>query len=61
MNIYNIQWYFSAVEFDKDNDVIMKFVSAALALRSAVFNKDIVSFHDAKAIAGNIIPAIATT
>ncbi len=39
----------------------MRFVAAAANLRSAVFGIPLLSLFDAKGIAGNIIPAIATT
>lgn len=47
--------------FDKDDELSMRFVCAASNLRSKVFGIDILSFHHCKGIAGNIIPAIATT
>ena len=49
------------VEFDKDDVISMQFVTAASNLRAHVFGIDLCSLHDAKGIAGNIIPAIATT
>lgn len=49
------------LSFDKDDLWAMKFVTAASNLRSHVFTIPLLSFHDAKGIAGNIIPAIATT
>jgi len=39
----------------------MEFVSAASNLRSRVFNIPLQSLYDAKGVAGNIIPAIAST
>jgi len=49
-------------EFDKDNDLAMRFVTAASNLRSSVFGiEPLQSLYSAKGIAGNIIPAIATT
>ena len=49
-------------EFDKDDDLCMRFVTAASNLRSYVFGiEPIQSYYAAKGIAGNIIPAIATT
>mmetsp|Transcript_5777 Transcript_5777/g.12623 ORF Transcript_5777/g.12623 Transcript_5777/m.12623 type:complete len:773 (+) Transcript_5777:1-2319(+) len=49
-------------EFDKDDDMAMRFVTAASNLRSYVFSiEPLQSLYDAKGIAGNIIPAIATT
>jgi ubiquitin-like 1-activating enzyme E1 B len=47
--------------FDKDDRFSMVFVTAACSLRSEVFHIPTQSFHDAKGIAGNIIPAIAST
>jgi ubiquitin-like 1-activating enzyme E1 B len=49
------------LSFDKDDLWAMKFVTAASNLRSFVFTIPLLSFHDAKGVAGNIIPAIATT
>lgn len=49
-------------EFDKDDDMAMRFVCATSNLRSAVFGiEPLQSLYSAKGIAGNIIPAIATT
>eukprot|EP00536_Pseudo-nitzschia_multiseries_P000576 jgi/Psemu1/233774/estExt_Genewise1.C_70105 len=49
-------------EFDKDDDLAMRFVTAASNLRSSVFGiEPLQSHYSAKGIAGNIIPAIATT
>ena len=49
-------------EFDKDDDIAMRFVTASSNLRSYVFGiEPIQSLYDAKGMAGNIIPAIATT
>ena len=49
-------------EFDKDDDMAMRFVTAASNLRSSVFGiEPLQSLYSAKGIAGNIIPAIATT
>jgi len=50
-----------SLTFDKDDNIAMKFVAAATNLRSRIFSIDLLSFHDAKGVAGNIIPAIATT
>lgn len=47
--------------FDKDEDECMKFVAAASLLRSSIFFIPGLSLHEARGIAGNIIPAIATT
>lgn len=51
----------SSVAFDKDNHVAMRFVTAASNLRASVFKIETNSYYTAKGIAGNIIPAIATT
>lgn len=49
-------------EFDKDDDLAMRFVTASSNLRSSVFGiEPLQSLYSAKGIAGNIIPAIATT
>jgi ubiquitin-like 1-activating enzyme E1 B len=49
-------------EFDKDDDLAMRFVTCTSNLRSYVFGiEPIQSHYSAKGIAGNIIPAIATT
>lgn len=50
-----------SLSFDKDDIWSMKFVTAASNIRSAIFSIPTLSFHDAKGVAGNIIPAIATT
>ena len=39
----------------------MRFVAAAANLRGSVFKIETLCFHDVKGVAGNIIPAIATT
>jgi ubiquitin-like 1-activating enzyme E1 B len=49
-------------EFDKDDKLAMRVVTFASNLRSYVFGiEPIQSYYSAKGIAGNIIPAIATT
>jgi ubiquitin-like 1-activating enzyme E1 B len=49
-------------DFDKDDNLAMNFVCAASNLRSSIFGIDpLQSLYSAKGIAGNIIPAIATT
>lgn len=47
--------------FDKDDEDTLNFVAAAANLRSKAFHIEIKSKFDIKQIAGNIIPAIATT
>ncbi|KAJ1967886.1 E1 ubiquitin-activating protein uba2 [Dispira parvispora] len=47
--------------FDKDDNDILDFVTATANLRSLVFHIEGKSRFDVKAMAGNIIPAIATT
>ena len=48
-------------EFDKDEEAAMRFVAAASNLRCRVFHIDPLSLYEAKGVAGNIVPAIATT
>jgi ubiquitin-like 1-activating enzyme E1 B len=48
-------------DFDKDDALAMRFVTAATNLRAASFGIPAQSYHHAKGIAGNIVPAIATT
>ncbi|KAI9920749.1 hypothetical protein PsorP6_002214 [Peronosclerospora sorghi] len=48
-------------EFDKDDATAMEFITAAANLRAAVFSIPMESLYTCKGIAGNIIPAIATT
>ncbi|KAI9732127.1 MAG: E1 ubiquitin-activating protein uba2 [Cirrosporium novae-zelandiae] len=47
--------------FDKDDDDTLDFVAAAANLRSIIFGIETRSKFDIKQMAGNIIPAIATT
>jgi len=47
--------------FDKDDDLALKFVVAASNLRAHVFSIPLQSEYSTKSIAGNIVPAIATT
>jgi ubiquitin-like 1-activating enzyme E1 B len=47
--------------FDKDDQLSMDFVTASNNLRAHIFGIELQSRYDAKGIAGNIIPAIATT
>lgn len=49
------------ITFDKDDDDTLDFVTASANLRSIVFGIDTKSKFDIKQMAGNIIPAIATT
>lgn len=49
------------VSFDKDDEDAMNFVAATSNLRSHIFHIGTMSKFDIKEIAGNIIPAIATT
>ena len=50
-----------AYTFDKDDRLAMRFVAAAANLRGSVFSIESLNFHDVKGVAGNIVPAIATT
>ncbi|KAI7901416.1 uncharacterized protein BX663DRAFT_514346 [Cokeromyces recurvatus] len=49
------------LSFDKDDDDAMDFVTAASNLRAYIFHIPTKSLFDVKSMAGNIIPAIATT
>ncbi len=49
------------MEFDKDIDLDVDFVTAAANIRSFSFNIPVQSRFKVKEMAGNIIPAIATT
>eukprot|EP00741_Cyanophora_paradoxa_P006867 tig00001056_g6642.t1 len=50
-----------ALEFDKDDAAAMEFVTATANLRAASFAIPLLSPFQAKEMAGNIIPAIAST
>jgi ubiquitin-like 1-activating enzyme E1 B len=47
--------------WDKDDDICLDFVTAAANLRAHIFGIPLKSRFDIKSMAGNIIPAIATT
>ncbi|KAK4120916.1 hypothetical protein N657DRAFT_648717 [Parathielavia appendiculata] len=49
------------ITFDKDDDDTLDFVAASANIRSTIFGIDRKSKFDIKQMAGNIIPAIATT
>ncbi len=49
------------ITFDKDDEDTLDFVTASANLRSIVFGIETRSRFDIKQMAGNIIPAIATT
>lgn len=49
------------IEFDKDDDDTLDFVAASANIRSTIFGIERKSRFDTKQMAGNIIPAIATT
>lgn len=49
------------LSFDKDDDDAMDFVTATANLRAHIFNIPQKSRFQVKSMAGNIIPAIATT
>ncbi|KAI8069578.1 hypothetical protein BC940DRAFT_236420 [Gongronella butleri] len=51
----------ATLEFDKDDDDALEFVAAAANLRAKVFGIKQTSQFKVKEMAGNIIPAIATT
>jgi ubiquitin-like 1-activating enzyme E1 B len=49
------------IEFDKDDEDTLNFVTASANIRSLIFGIEPKSKFDTKQMAGNIIPAIATT
>lgn len=49
------------IEFDKDDQTTLEFVATAANIRSHIFGIPMKTVFDIKQIAGNIIPAIATT
>ncbi|KAK3344272.1 hypothetical protein B0T25DRAFT_322286 [Lasiosphaeria hispida] len=49
------------ITFDKDDEDTLDFVAASANIRSSLFGIDRMSKFDIKQMAGNIIPAIATT
>lgn len=49
------------ITFDKDDDDTLDFVASSANIRSTIFGIDRKSRFDVKQMAGNIIPAIATT
>ncbi|EGR30664.1 ubiquitin-activating enzyme e1, putative [Ichthyophthirius multifiliis] len=51
----------SCVIFEKDDDICIKFITAATNLRCIVFNLPLQTQFQVKEIAGNIVPAIAST
>lgn len=51
----------AAIEFDKDDESTLDFVVAATLLRSSIFKIPQKSKFEIKQMAGNIIPAVATT
>jgi len=50
-----------SMSFDKDDDIIMKFVAATANIRAYIFHIEQLNRFKIKEIAGNIIPSIATT
>ncbi|KAJ1471874.1 repeat in ubiquitin-activating protein-domain-containing protein, partial [Baffinella frigidus] len=51
----------SPIEFDKDDEVHMDYVTACSNLRAASYQIKLADKHNTRFIAGKIIPAIATT
>lgn len=49
------------ITFEKDDDNIIHFISSAANLRMFSFNIERQSFNEIKNMAGNIVPAIAST
>ncbi|PJF17486.1 hypothetical protein PSACC_02703 [Paramicrosporidium saccamoebae] len=52
---------FTEIYFDKDDEDVMSFVAAAANIRAHIFGIPLASHFSLKSMAGNIIPAIATT
>lgn len=50
-----------SVAFEKDDELCIKFITAASNLRSFIFSIDRLNEFQTKEIAGNIIPAICST
>lgn len=50
-----------SIEFDKDDEDTLDFVAASANIRAIIFGIETKSRFDIKEMAGNIIPAIATT
>eukprot|EP01069_Polyplicarium_translucidae_P010590 Polyplicarium_translucidae@DN3386_c1_g1_i2.p1 len=52
-----------SLEFEKDDDsnAHVRFIAAAANVRASNYSIEMVSFHEAKMIAGKIVPAVATT
>lgn len=61
LNTEQSRSHLGSYEFDKDDAIAMEFVTAAANLRASVFGITTESLYSCKGIAGNIIPAIATT
>lgn len=51
----------SVITFEKDDDNIIHFITSAANLRMYCFNIERQSFNEIKNMAGNIVPAIAST
>jgi ubiquitin-like 1-activating enzyme E1 B len=51
----------SFLVWDKNDDVDLRFVTASANLRAYIFGINLTSKFDVKSMAGNIIPAVATT
>lgn len=49
------------IEFDKDDDNIIHFIASAANLRMYCFGIETQTFNEVKNMAGNIVPAIAST
>lgn len=58
MELKNLHGFLS---FEKDDDICIKFVTAASNLRAHIFSIDLLNEFQTKEIAGNIIPAICST
>jgi ubiquitin-like 1-activating enzyme E1 B len=61
MKSSNVEAAEPIITFDKDDQDTLDFVAASANLRSIIFGIESKSRFDIKQMAGNIIPAIATT
>ncbi|KAG2387289.1 hypothetical protein C9374_001621 [Naegleria lovaniensis] len=55
------EFFLSDVDFEKDDDLHMEFVTSASNLRARCYNIPEVDVYETKGIAGSIIPAMITT
>ncbi len=61
MNLFISVSESSFLVWDKNDDIDLRFVTASANLRAYIFGINLTSKFDVKSMAGNIIPAVATT